>query len=181
MPDIKPPIANQMLVRKWACYATTKFADDIFYLYEFIDICLCDMGEDNIVEMLKKEDGNNKTRLNKLGNNWDSFMHKYRRARELVSKAKVLYDKIEGKIFSKIENKDEINFLNFLQKIDIIQQDFYSLAFFLLSKSAIRGQTITAQDWKLVENIGLKKLEVTSRKPLLEVNSNESFSGGHSQ
>lgn len=167
MSDIRPPIINQTLTKKWVFYASTKLGDDLFYLNEFIQICFTELGENNIVELLKNNDGANKDRLNKIGNNWASFMKHYRKVNDSVSKAKVLYDRIENKTFSKIESKDEKNFLNFMKNLNLIQQDFYSLAVFLLEISPIRGQTITSQDWKLVENLGLKKLEVTPRRPML--------------
>lgn len=167
MPDVIP-IQNQVLTRKWVFYASTKTADDIFYLIEFIQLCLADMGEDNVIRMLKEDQGRNKTKLNTIGNNWQRFNRNFIRLCKKIDKAKVLYDKIEIKTFAKIETRDELNFLSYMRDFRIIQSDIYGLAIFLMGNSSIRGQTISAQDWKLVENLGFKKMDVSPRRPVVQ-------------
>jgi len=161
-------ILNQIMVRKWAYFGSTYLGNDLFYLLEFIDLCLEDLGEDNVVEMLKTDNSQNKKRLNQIGENWNKFSRQYAGIKSDVVKSKVYYDKIEKKDFSKIDSADVQIFLRCSKRIQLIQKEIYALAIFLLAHSKIRGQTVKDTDFKVLENTGLKKLEVVPRRAMLD-------------
>lgn len=168
-----PPALNQILMRKWAYYGATYLGNDTFYLLEFIEICLQNLGEEHIINMLKNDQGRNKERLNSLGSNWRNFRLKYRRLKTKIAKAKVLYDMLGSGSISKIAKTETKNFLSYISSLSMIEPDIYALAIFLLNNSNIRGHTIKNEDWKILENVSLKKLDATIRKPVLEIPRNE--------
>lgn len=161
------PMINQILLRKWAYHGSSYLGNDLYYLLEYIYICMEEIGEDNVEEMLKKDNGRNKKRLNSIGNKWRSFQSKLRKLNIDIGRAKGIYDIIDKK---KLDEKDNMKiqlYFKCVQKISMIQPEIYALALFFLEYSRIKGQTIKSEDWRVLEHLDLKKLEVQKRKPVI--------------
>lgn len=159
-------ILNQEFRRKWAYYGATYLGNDLFYLKEFVDLCIQDLGEEETKQELIDYQGSNEKKLNKIGKDWDDFLLRYKAFGRKIIEAKGFYDKIEKKDFTKIESKDVLDFLGLSKRIPLIQDEIYALAIFFLKMSRVKDNTIQEAEWKVLEHSGLKKIEVRPKRPV---------------
>ena len=157
-------VLNQVYLRKWIYFGSTYLVNDVYYLKEFIDLCINDFGEENVRQMLLTDEGRNKEKLRKIGKNWESYKHYLRRLDKQINLTKGFYDKLGKKDFSK-NDEDMKAFMKCANKLPLIKSDLYALAIFLLEKSPVKNLTIKSDDWKILEHIDLKKLQTGYRKP----------------
>ena len=158
-------ILNQILIKKICCFGTSLLGDDIYYLFEFVRICIEDFGEPNLIQMLKEDNSRNKERLNKLGNEWESFKITMKHIGKKLSQLKLFYDRVNEKKFKQIEDKSMSDFLSASTRLSLIQENLYALFIFFISHSRIKLGKITTQDWKVLQYVDLKKVSNVPKRP----------------
>ncbi len=181
MPNLisSPHLVYQIYLRKWGAFGGSSMGNDIYYLKEFVDLCIQDFGEDNVVEMLKNDNSPNSRNYNRIAENWKSVKIKMKRLDVWLNKAKGYFDKVEKKDYTKINDKDVREFLRYSRRIPLIKPDLYSLAIFLVKNSPLQKQTIPSEAWKVLEHTNLKKLDIGRRIPEAITSPLESSGGGN--
>jgi hypothetical protein len=154
---------------KWANFTSSKLGDDVYYLYEFVMIGINMIGEDKIVEYLIQDDSSNKTRINKIGNDWyksNGFMKKLNRMSNLIRKTKATYDLIRDKTFEK--KKEEIKnwkaFVSNASKMALFDLELYAVAVWICQNTTFKNQYLNSEDLKLLETKG-SRMEGIGGKP----------------
>jgi hypothetical protein len=161
-------------LRKIARFTSSANGNDIYYLKEFVDIMINIVGEVRLVEELKKDKGNNKERLNKIGKNWfknKGTKSKLRKFDGLIQKTKGAYDLIEDKTFAKKDNKDKISFSIFSQKAKLlpaINEDLYALFVFFVTNTSLNMKSIPPEYYKDLDHKDYRTVGQMERKPVME-------------
>ena len=158
------PLLSQIFLRKWGMFCSTYLGNDLYYLKEYVDMAINDLGEEKVIEMLKNNDGDNKKRCNEIGNDWDNFRKKLNKFDRLLNKTKGFYDKIEDKKFTKINERDIKEFMRLCMKLPLIKQDLYTLAVFLINNTSLHRMTVPTEAFKILEHKHFRKIDL-SKKP----------------
>jgi len=159
------PLLMPIYTRKLGIYCSGYLGNDIYYLKEFVDIFINEIGENKVVEMLKNDNSENSKRCNLIGDNWDNFKSKMLKFDILLGKAKGFYDKIENKKFTKVTEKDVKEFMRLVKKIPLIKQDLYTIMIFLIKNTTLQRMSIPPDAFKILEHLGMKKMDLTKPKP----------------
>ena len=102
---------SQFALRKIAYASSSTLGNDIYFLKEFIDLMIQVIGEDKVIKMLKEDKGNNRTNLNKIGNNWNEpsgMKNNLIKFDKVVEKTKASFDLLEDKTLKKKDIKYDI-------------------------------------------------------------------------
>lgn len=149
------PIFTSISLRKIAFFCSSKLGDDIYYLKEFIDIMINVYGEDLLIDMLKKDQSNNKKILNKIGNDWDKsngMRNNLKKFDKLIEITKSAYDTLDDKTLKKTDSPSYKTFLEKSKRIPAIKDDFYALFVFLVNNSSINRMSIPQEYFKILEH-----------------------------
>ena len=125
-----PPPIFSLYLRKLGAFGTSTMGNDLYYLKEFVDMCIQDFGEEKIVEMLKKDKSLNMKNCRRIGENWEKVKRDLNKFDVHVSRAKGFFDKIEKKDFKKMGDEDTQAFLGYTKKVPLIKIDIYCLFVF---------------------------------------------------
>ncbi len=151
-------IFSQTSLRKIAFSSSSTLGNDVYYLKEFIDLMINVVGEEKVIEMLKKDISGNKKRLNKIGEDWNKptgIKRKFKKLDMLIQKTKSAYDILEDKTLAKKENKDKVNYMVFSQKakmIPMINEELYALFVFFVLNTSLKMKTIPPEYYKILEH-----------------------------
>ena len=153
------PIYATTIVQKIALYCSSYNGNDIYYLKEAVMIMINLFGEEQLVEMLKKDESNNKLVVRKIGEDW----YKQRGMKRKLQKMSIILEKI-NKSYSILEDKtlpkekrNKITYRDFLRQckeFPRIENDFYALFVFLVQNSSIQNMNISSQYLKVLETGG---------------------------
>ena len=153
------PIYATTIVQKIALYCSSYLGNDIYYLKEAVMLMINLYGEEKLVEMLKKDDSDNKKVVRKIGENWHNpkgmkkKLKKISKILELINKS---YSILEDKTIPK-EKRDKITYKDFIKQckeFPKIESDFYALFVFLVQNSSIQNMNISSQYLKVLESGG---------------------------
>lgn len=172
-------IIYQLLQRKIAFAMSSYNGDDVYYQKDIIDITLNVIGEDNFIDMLKRDESPNKKTLNKIGDDWNKpngMKNKLKKMQKIIENTKISYDLLEDKTLSKrnkpnylstkenttssistTSNNHNVNFKSFSSKAKFIPQiktELSSLIVFILTNSEFNNKTIAPQHMKILESGG---------------------------
>lgn len=157
------PMLFQIYQRKWGMFASSILGSDIYYLKEYIDLAINEIGEENFVKLLKEDDSENKSRTNQIGNNWEKVKISLNKFDVLLNKTKGFYDKLEDKAYKKVNEKNIKDFLKQAKRIPLIKQDIYTLAVFLVRNTSLRLATIPPEAFKVLDLAKYQKMDFTKR------------------
>jgi hypothetical protein len=150
------PVITQLALRELAKYGANTLGNDSYYLKNFVELLIPVFGEDNLIEMLKNDKGNNSKRNNEMGINWFSkikgMSKKLQDFNSIILKTKWAWDCIENKEFTKL-NKDP-NFSNFIknaEKVSRYTSDITSLAIFMITSTPLKNTSIPSELWKILD------------------------------
>lgn len=160
-----PHLLNQVMLKQWAFYGSSHLGNDFFYLCNFIEIAINALGEERLVNMMKEDKSSNNKKIKKLADNWKIFRRKFSKLKLQIRISKTYYDKIEDKKMKNISNNDLTQFKECIKKFNIIEEDIYALAVFLVQVTKLKAMTIRSEDWKILENFDLKKIDTVKRRP----------------
>jgi hypothetical protein len=167
------PVLSQVYLRKLGMFCTSSLGNDIYHLKEVVDMLLNEIGEERVVDELKKDESENKKKNKELGDNWEKFKKKFDRMDVLLSDIKATYDLIENKKFSKITKENEREFIRKNKKIALFKQDIYTLFVFLIKATSLQRMTINSESFKVLERSYKVIGAVPSRRPMQPIQSPE--------
>lgn len=150
------PIYATTIVQKIALYCSSYNGNDLYYLKEAMMILISLFGEENLVNMMKNDNSNNKEVVRKIGNDWykpkgmKKNLRKISRILELTHKS---YSILEDKKLTK-EQREKITYEDFVEQCEFvpkIENEFYALFVFLIENSSIQNMNISSQYLKVLE------------------------------
>jgi len=153
------PIYATTIVQKIALYCSSYNGNDIYYLKEAVILMINLFGEDNLVEMLKKDNSNNKNVVRKIGEDWykpKGMKKKIKKISKILEMTNKSYSILEDKTIPK-EKRDKITYRDFIKQckeVPNIENDFYALFVFLVQNSSIQNMNISSQYLKVLESGG---------------------------
>ncbi|MBU1027929.1 MAG: hypothetical protein KKF48_02690 [Nanoarchaeota archaeon] len=156
------PIYATTIVQKIALYCSSYNGNDVYYLKESIMLMINLYGEENLVEMLKKDNSNNKLVVRKIGEDWykpKGMKKKLKKISLILSKIHGSYSILEDKTLTKeYKNKEKDKYfkyyLKFCKEFPKIEFNFYALFVFLIQNSSIQNMNISSQYLKVLESGG---------------------------
>ncbi|MBU1028549.1 MAG: hypothetical protein KKF48_05885 [Nanoarchaeota archaeon] len=147
------------IVQKIALYCSSYNGNDIYYLKQAVMLMINLFGEKRLVDMLKKDESENKEIVRKIGENWfkpKGMKKKLQKISIILEKINKSYSILEDKTLPK-EKRDKITYRDFLRQckeFPKIENDFYALFVFLVQNSSIQNMNISSQYLKVLETGG---------------------------
>jgi len=155
------PSITQMVQRNLGASASSYLGNDIYYLIKAVDALVSNVGEDFVKKLIEER-----------GRRWEDVKKTLLEMNSLSIEVKVFYDLIQDKKFEKKEvnlfNAQKMfrnYFKNTAKKIPLMQRELYDLLIILLENTNVGKRTIPSDAWRVVEHIGMSKLDSTYRKP----------------
>ena len=145
---------SQFALRKIAYASSSTLGNDLYFLKEFVDMMVNVIGEDAVIELLKKNNSGNKTNLNRIGKEWNEqtgMKRKLIKLDKIIEKTKASYDLLDDKTLKKKDVKYE-NFKEKAKKISVIKPDLFALFVFLVNSTSISRMTIPQEYFKHLEH-----------------------------
>jgi len=150
------PIYATMIVQKLALYCSSYYGNDLYYLKEVTILMVNLFGEETLIEMLKKDESNNKKVTKKMGEEWknsNGMKKKLIRISEILEKVNKSYSILNDKTIKK-EERESIKFKEFSRlctKLPYIENEFYALFVFMIQNSSIQQMNISPQFLKVLD------------------------------
>jgi len=169
-------IFTQLSLRKIAFFGSSILGNDIYFLKEFIDLMINIIGEETLIEMLKKDNSRNKKINNLLGENWEKPTGMKRTLKKfdmVIEKTKTAYDLLENQEIDKKQKDRTLKYQLFSQKakkIPVIKPDVYSLFIFLVNNTSIKRMTIPQEYFKILEHKGYRSMDEFDKRRVGDAN-----------
>jgi len=150
------PLFATTIVQKLGLYCSSYSGNDLYYLKEAVTLMINLFGEENLVEMLKKDESSNKNIVRKIGEDWhkpQGMKKQLRKISEILEKTNKAYSILEDKTLKKDE-RAKVQYKHFIQQskqFPKIENDFYALFVFLVQNSSIQQMNISSQYLKVLE------------------------------
>lgn len=150
------PIYATTIVQKIALYCSSYNGNDVYYLKEAVMLMINLFGEERLVEMMKKDESNNKEVIRKIGENWykaNGMKKKLKKISLILEKTHKSYAVIENKTLP-IKEREKVSYKDFVKQCKEfvkIENDFYALFVFLIQNSSIQHMNISSQYLKVLE------------------------------
>jgi len=164
------PTITQIAQRKIAFFASSHLSNDLYFLKEFIDLMINVVGEEELIALLKKDDGTNSKRNNEIAKNWNKpngIKKTLKKFDKLIEQTKSVYDLIEDKSLKKKEKSDYSKLTSKAKKISVIKPDIYSLFVFLVNCTSLNRMTIPQEYYKILEHRGNKPIQGFDKKRVI--------------
>lgn len=153
-------IISQIVLRNLGGYASSYLGNDIYFLFEAINLLQSDLGEDYIKKIMEEK-----------GRDWEKTKKILSKLSELSLQVKIFYDAIQDKRFEKKESdevKTQLMFKRYFKKtakeINLINSEIYDIFIILLNNTSVGKQTIPTEAFKVVEHTGMRKLDTTEKR-----------------
>jgi len=157
--DIKSlsPSITQLIERKLGAYATSTLGNDVYYLLEAMNILISAVGKNQVKKHWELE-----------RKDFDGFLKKMEILNLLTTEVKIHYDPILDKKFDKkpvneVQSMLKSYFIKSASKIAVMQRDIYDIFIFLVEITTIKNKTIPSDAFKILENSGTGKFDMTRR------------------
>lgn len=161
-------VISQIAMKKIAYFGGSTLGNDIYYMKEFIDILINVIGENRLINLLSKDESENRNINNRIGEDWfksNGMKRKLLKFDKKIDETKRTYDILDT---NDLKKKDTPNFKNFLENagnISPIKPDLYSLFVFIISCSSIQKMSIRTEDFKVMQQKGYRSAgELNKRK-----------------
>ncbi len=152
-----------LLMRKLAKLASSFLGDDIYHFNQFTHYLFNLIGEEKVKKLLINNDSENKVRLNKIGNDFDKFLRKWKKFDILITNCKGYWDKIETREFKKITDKDLKEYSRYARYIPYFIDDLFSVSIYMISISSIRNMSFPSDAFTSNYQLG-KTFRIEKRK-----------------
>lgn len=152
-------ITSQLIKRKLALYSSTYLGNDIYYLFEAVDMIMKVFGEDSCKKVLGEE--------------------KYKESKNILNyfklsstKVKSYYDPIENKTFWKNKKMDEVQsvirnyFISTSSKMSLLHDKLWEILIPLINSCTLRNQEIGIELFKILEHRGHRTIDLSRRRPI---------------
>lgn len=163
--DIAPQL-DQIILTKLGLYCSERLSNDLYYLYEVIELMLPHF---NLAEVEKDFDS-----IHGYGE-WEKSYKKFKKTKKLISNSRMFYDSISDKSFLKkstnlkdgLENQIQKIFKKFfyrnVSQISLIEQRIYNIFVFLINNSSIKRRQIKNEYFKNLEQKDNRKITLDKK------------------